>query len=66
MVDDTRLPVGTPIQVRNQFDGAWTSGFLIVDVRTEEDAYRVQRRSDRTLLPEFFGPDDVRPERGAG
>ena len=59
---DTRLPVGTSVQVRNQFERTWSSGFEVASVRTEGASYRVRRVSDHAVLPEPFGVEDLRPE----
>jgi hypothetical protein len=63
-VPDGRLPVGTPVQVRNHFDRAWSSGFEVADDGAPEEGYRVRRRSDRTVLPAPFGIGELRPEPG--
>jgi hypothetical protein len=61
---DTRLPVGTSVQVRNHFERTWSSGFEVAGVRTEGASYRVRRVSDHVVLPEPFGVEDLRPEHG--
>ena len=61
---EARLPVGTPVQVRNHFDRTWSSGFEVADVRGPGEGYRVRRRSDRAVLPEPFGVGELRPENG--
>lgn len=56
-----RLPPGTRVEVRNDFDGSWTRGFTIADVSPE--GYRIHRRSDGTRIPTVFSPEQVRRER---
>lgn len=60
---DTRgLPVGMRVEVRTRYLESWTHGFDIVEVNA--GGYRVRRRSDRTVLPVEFHPEDVRPDAG--
>ena len=53
---------GTPVQVRNRFDGSWASGFDVAEELTEEGprAYRLLRRSDRAVLPASFPSAAIR------
>jgi hypothetical protein len=52
------ITVGTPVLVRNQFDGEWAPDFQIVAV--ESDGCRIRRNRDGTLLPTLFAWDDLR------
>lgn len=56
----TLLP-GTPVEVRNRFDGTWSRGFEVVS--HDDDGYRILRHSDRSVLPVALPADDVRRER---
>jgi hypothetical protein len=47
--------------VRSRFEGTWAGGFEIAEV--VDDAYRLRRLSDGSLLPTLTGPDDLRRER---
>jgi len=51
---------GTPVMVRNRFDGAWVAGFELVGVK--EQTYEVRRRSDNVVLPARFDESEVLPE----
>lgn len=54
---------GASVEVRSRFDGSWVPGFQIAGAeRLDEERwrYRVQRTSDRTVLPEGFADDEVR------
>jgi hypothetical protein len=55
------------IEVRTRFDGAWVRGFEVAEETAsgEQPAVRLRRRSDGTVLPDWFTPDEVRavPER---
>ena len=53
------LPVGTRVQVRNRFDGAWSSGFEVHGAAG--DGYLVRRVSDARVIPTPFDPGDLRP-----
>ena len=55
------LSVGTKVEVRTGFDGNWTNGFAVAEL--VDDAYRIRRRSDNTVLPSSFAADQVRRER---
>ena len=52
------LAPGVDVEVRARFDGAWKRGFEIAAV--EDELYLIRRRSDGAVLPEPFGPADVR------
>ena len=55
---------GTPVEVRSRFDQQWVSGFEVAEPVEEPDVgYRIRRRSDRSVLPIVFAPDDVRVDR---
>jgi len=63
MPEHTRHPnwdPGTPVLVRNRFDGAWVAGFELTGVSGKQ--YEVRRRSDHVVLPESFDESEVRPE----
>jgi len=51
---------GTPVLVRNRFDGAWVAGFELAGVK--EETYEVRRRSDHVVLPARFDESELRPE----
>jgi hypothetical protein len=53
------LAIGTPVEVRNRFNGGWSGGFEVDGM--SGGGYWLLRRSDRTLLPAVFLSDDVRP-----
>src|SRR5438067_80726 len=38
---EIRLPAGTPVEVRNRFDGAWVPGFEVAAVQPDGDQRRV-------------------------
>jgi hypothetical protein len=56
-----RLLEGARVEVRNGFDGSWTSGFVVMEVT--DTGYRLRRRYDHDVLPTEFAPADVRRER---
>lgn len=66
----SELRSGTPVVVRNRFDGGWADGFEIADDGTGDGTtFRVRRRCDNAVLPARFGPDDLRtapPSNAAG
>ena len=52
------------VEVRSRFDGRWVAGFELADVRQdggEGAGFMVRRQSDGRVLPEPFGPEEVRP-----
>jgi hypothetical protein len=51
---------GTPVMVRNRFDGAWVAGFELTGAN--EESYEVRRRSDHVVLPARFDESELRPE----
>ena len=53
------------VEVRNRFDGSWSSGFVIADTLTTDAGprYRVRRLSDGTVLWGLFTPDELVPRR---
>ena len=64
MLEHSRHPhwsAGTPVRVRNRFDGAWVAGFELAGVK--EETYEVRRRSDHVVLPARFDESELRPER---
>jgi hypothetical protein len=54
-------PASTRVEVRNHFDGSWSSGFEVAEVT--EEGYRIRRASDGSVLPTEFATADVRKER---
>jgi hypothetical protein len=63
------LTPGTRVQVRNRFDGGWSSGpFEVAEAidPTPSSAlmYRVRRLTDGVVLPADFVGDDVRSDQG--
>jgi hypothetical protein len=50
------------IEVRTRFDGAWVRGYEVAEETAgdNEHALRLRRRSDGTVLPAWFTPDEVR------
>jgi hypothetical protein len=67
MADMTRtespgeFEVGTRVDVRSRYVGAWSRGFEIAE--RLDDGVRVRRMSDGSLLPDVFDLDDIRPEK---
>ena len=57
---DTPFVAGTPVEVRNRFDGAWVGGFEVVTVDAALNRYQVRRRSDHIVLPAPFAVGDLR------
>lgn len=58
--DASRLPRGTPVQVRDHFEFAFRSGFEVSS--STPAGYRLRRRSDGAELPIDFPSGDVRAE----
>jgi hypothetical protein len=52
---------GTRVEVRSRFDGSWARGFEVA--AHVPGGYQVRRRSDGSLLPTAFAPEDVRVDR---
>jgi len=59
---------GTRVQVRNRFDGAWSSSPFEVAEALEPGPdvvrYRLRRLSDGVVLPADFVGDDIRSDNG--
>ena len=55
----TRLTVGTDIEVRDRFCASWQRGFALAG--TTNTGYLVRRRTDNYVLPVQFAADEVRP-----
>ena len=56
---------GTPVEVRSRFDQQWVSGFEVAEpVEAPNPGYRIRRRSDRSVLPIVFAPEEVRADLG--
>jgi hypothetical protein len=53
------------VEVRNRFDGSWSSGFALAETLMTDNGplYRIRRLSDGTELWGLFRPDEVTPER---
>lgn len=56
--DSRFLSPGSPVLVRDRFQGRWTDGFDIAEVRGSE--YVVRRLSDDSILPGRFKPEEIR------
>jgi hypothetical protein len=56
------LARGAAVEVRNRFEGSWSSGFAVD--RAKRDGYIVRRISDGQRLPATFRPEEVRPNQG--
>ena len=55
-------PPGTEVEIRNQFDRAWSEGFVVESV-AGDGGYFIARRSDGTVLPTEFAASEVRRVR---
>ena len=53
--------VGAQVEVRSDFSGRWINGFAVAE--TSEQGFRLRRKSDRWVLPDWFSEDDVRLDR---
>jgi len=50
---------GAVVEVRTRYQaGQWAPGYQVAEVL--DGGYRVMRRGSREVLPEVFGPADVR------
>jgi hypothetical protein len=58
MEQSRAMTVGTPVLVRNQFNGAWAPDFQVAAV--EAEGCWVRRNRDGAVLPKVIGWDDVR------
>jgi len=61
------FPAGERVEVRNRFDGSWSTGFEVAEALppSKRDApaeYRVRRITDHAVLNAVFQPDDLRRE----
>jgi hypothetical protein len=61
-VPRSSLPVGTAVEVRNNFCAAWSRGFEVAETTTR--GYRLRRQSDHYVLPTEFGSSEVRRVTG--
>ena len=52
------LTVGTPVDVRNRFVGAWSRGFEVAE--RLPGGYRIRRKSDGAVFPDVFTHYEVR------
>jgi hypothetical protein len=59
--DGEFLSPGSRVSVRDRFQGRWTDGFDIAEIRDSE--YVLRRLSDDSILPGSFKPDEVRGPR---
>ena len=62
------LTPGTRVQVRNRFDGSWSSSpFEVAEtielIPTQVPRYRVRRLSDGVVLPADFTGEELRSDR---
>ena len=48
------------MQVFSAFEGTWVLGFAVAAVLPAQDAYRLRRLSDGSLLPDATGASDLR------
>jgi hypothetical protein len=67
-LNDGLVP-GTRVQVRNRFDGGWSSSpFEVAETLeptpTQVPRYRVRRLSDGVVLPADFAGDELRSDNG--
>jgi len=53
---------GFRVEVRNRFDGGWSSGYVLEEVIRSGvgEMYRIRRDSDGSVLPALFDRRDVR------
>ena len=51
----------TEVEVHSDFSGRWVSGFAVEE--TSNEGYRLRRKSDTVVLPDWFSPDEVRVDR---
>jgi hypothetical protein len=65
MISTGGVDQGTRVEVRTRFDRRWSTGFEVDAVLAAEEGprYRIRRRSDDSVLPSDFGPDEVRSEK---
>jgi hypothetical protein len=56
------------IEVRDRFTGAWSGGFELHDADTADgdERFKVRRRSDGIVLPEWFSAMELRPIQSMG
>ena len=55
------IAIGTRVDVRSRFVGAWARGFEIAEQVGSQ--YIIKRLSDSSVLPDLFDAEDVRVER---
>jgi hypothetical protein len=63
----SELAPGARVEVRNRFDGSWSTGFEVAEAVPPPEgeapaAYRVRRVADHAVLNAVFRPDDLRRE----
>ena len=53
--------------MRSRFDQRWARGFEVVEsIEEPSPGYLIRRRSDNSILPLVFAPEEVREERRRG
>jgi hypothetical protein len=52
------LSPGTQVDVKNRYVRSWSSGFEVA--ASVEEGYLIRRMSDRSVLPDVLGFDEVR------
>jgi hypothetical protein len=55
------LRVGSPVEIRSDFDDSWSAGFTVQSLLDE--GYLLSRTGDGSALPDPISPDRVRKER---
>ena len=53
------LEVGNQVDVHTRFSDSWVGGFEIAEIIAE--GYRVRRKFDGSLLPDYTSRSDLRP-----
>ena len=61
MTERNVLVTGDAVEVFVRFTDTWADGYEIADI--VDDAYRVRRTSDGSLLPSLTSRSDLRPPR---
>lgn len=58
-MNNQKLAVGQPVEVRTRFTREWAGGFRVAE--TTDEGYRIARVSDGQVLGALFQPNDVVP-----
>ena len=58
---ESRMEIGTAVDVRNRFVGTWSHGFEVAE--QVADGYLVKRSSDGSILPQVISRGEVRSDR---